>query len=49
MSKIKGKDDCYTSTLSIKQLASEDMRTFSLLVENVHGTDTVKISLDIKG
>ena len=49
MSKIKGQDDCYTSSLVINQLASEDMRSFSLLVENVHGTDTVKINLEVKG
>ena len=49
MNKIKGRDDCYTSTLVISQLASEDMRAFTVLVENIHGTDTVKINLDIKG
>ena len=49
MSKTQGRDDCYTSTMVIKNLASEDMRTFSMHVENVHGTDTVTINLDIKG
>ena len=49
MNKIKGRDDCYTSTLVISQLASEDMRAFTVLVENIHGTDTVKINLDIQG
>ena len=49
MNQIKGREDCYTSTLVISQLASEDMRAFSVLVENIHGTDTVKINLDIKG
>ena len=49
MNKIKGREDCYTSTLVINHLASEDMRAFSVLVENIHGTDTVKINLDIKG
>ena len=49
MNQIKGREDCYTTTLVISQLASEDMRAFTVLVENIHGTDTVKINLDIQG
>ena len=49
MNKIKEKEDCYTSTLVIRNLASDDMRSYKLIVENVHGIDSLQINLTIEG
>ena len=44
MNKIKEKEDCYTSTLVIRNLASDDMRSYKLIVENVHGIDSLQVN-----
>ena len=49
MNQIQGRDDCYTSTLVIDNLVSDDMRIYKLMVENVHGTDTKDFKLLIQG
>ena len=49
MDSIAGREDCYTSSLVITGLASDDMRSYKLTVENIHGTDTLDISLIIQG
>ena len=49
MDSISGREDCYTSSLVITGLASADMRSYKLTVENIHGTDTLDISLIIQG
>ena len=49
MNNIKEKDDCYSSTLVIRDLASDDMRSYKLIVENVHGIDSLQVNLTIKG
>jgi len=48
MDSISGREDCYTSSLVITGLASDDMRSYKLTVENIHGTDTLDISLIIQ-
>ena len=49
MNNIKDKEDCYTSTLVIRDLASDDMRSYKLIVENVHGIDSLQMNLTIEG
>ena len=49
MNNIKEKDDCYSSTLVIRDLASDDMRSYKLIVENVHGIDSLQVNLTIEG
>ena len=49
MTKVRGRDDCYTSTLVIDNLVSSDMRVYKLMVENIHGNDTKEIKLLIQG
>lgn len=49
MNNIKEKDDCYSSTLVIRNLASDDMRSYKLIVENVHGIDSLQVNLTIEG
>ena len=49
MNNIKDKEDCFTSTLVIRDLASDDMRSYKLIVENVHGIDSLQVNLTIEG
>ena len=49
MDKMSGKEDCYTSSLIINDLASNDMRSYKLMAENIHGTDFVEVKLIIQG
>ena len=49
MNNIKDKEDCFTSTLVIRDLASDDMRSYKLIVENVHGIDSLQANLTIEG
>lgn len=49
MDKMSGKEDCYTSSLIITNLASDDMRSYKLMAENIHGTDFVEVKLIIQG
>jgi len=48
MDNILQKIDCYTSSLIINNLASDDMRSYKLVVENIHGTDELDINLIIE-
>ena len=49
MNNMKDKEDCFTSTLVIRDLASDDMRSYKLIVENVHGIDSLQVNLTIEG
>ena len=49
MDKMTGKGDCYKSSLIITNLASDDMRSYKLMAENIHGTDSVDVKLIIQG
>ena len=49
MNNIKNKNDCYSSTLVVRNLASDDMRSYKLIVENVHGIDSLQVNLTIEG
>ena len=49
MDNILQKNDCYTSSLIINNLASDEMRSYKLVVENIHGTDDLDINLIIEG
>ena len=49
MENIPEKNDCYTSSLIINNLASDEMRSYKLVVENIHGTDDLIINLIIEG
>ena len=49
MNNIKDKEDCFTSTLVMRDLASDDMRSYKLIVENVHGIDSLQVNLTIEG
>merc|ERR1711976_431196 len=48
MGTVPDKPDCYQSTLIISNLASDDMRSYKLMVENIHGSDTMDIKLIIQ-
>merc|ERR1719507_163649 len=48
MNNIKEKDDCYSSTLVIRDLTSDDMRSYKLIVENAHGIDSLQANLTIE-
>ena len=49
MNNIKEREDCYSSTLVIRNLASDDMRSYKLIVENVFGIDSLQVNLTIEG
>ena len=43
------REDCYTARLVVRSVSPQDSDMYSLVVENLHGSDRFAIRLNVKG